>query len=243
VVHGPLFDQIDAALDFVMARLARPVGTREESARLESGFEIPRPAAAEAIINAVAHRDYASGSAVHVRVFADRIEVASPGQLPRSLTPEQLTRAHPSIPGNPLIAEVLFLAGYVERAGTGTIDILNQCRAAGLPDPDFFQDGDQWIVRLWRDRLNEGLLTGLGLNNRQIAAMLASKAAGYITTQRYIEVAGTSRPTAKRDLEELVALELLRPEGSGRAARYRIRRNRLKNGSIGSSPERDANGS
>ncbi len=58
VVHGPLFDQIDAALDFVMARLARPVGTREESARLERGFEIPRPAVAEAIINAVAHRDY-----------------------------------------------------------------------------------------------------------------------------------------------------------------------------------------
>ncbi len=243
VVHGPLFDQIDTALDFVMARLARPVGTREESARLESGFEIPRPAVAEAIINAVAHRDYASGSAVHVRVFADRVEVASPGQLPRSLTPEQLTRAHPSIPGNPLIAEVLFLAGYVERAGTGTIDILNQCRAAGLPDPDFFQDGDQWIVRLWRDWLNEGLLTGLGLNNRQIAALLAGKATGYLTTQRYIEVAGTSRPTAKRDLEELVALELLQPEGSGRAARYRISRNRLKNGSIGSSPERDANGS
>lgn len=220
VLDGPLFEQIDATVSFVMSRLTRPVGTREAGAKIETEFEIPQAAIAEGIVNALAHRDYASGSAVHVRLFADRLDIASPGHLPRSLTPDQLKKAHPSIPGNPLVAEALFLAGYVERAGTGTLDMVTQCRAAGLPDPDFFQDGDEWIVRLWRDWLTEPNLQRLGLNDRQITALMVSKPDRVITTQRYVEVSGVKRSQAKRDLEDLVERGVLVAEGAGRGARY-----------------------
>jgi len=109
--EATLPDQIDGAVGFVMSRLARSVGIRNEGAQAPVQYEVPYAAVSEAIINALAHRDYTAGSAVQVSVFADRIEVSNPGELPRGLTPEQLRVAHPSIPRNPLISEVLFLSG------------------------------------------------------------------------------------------------------------------------------------
>jgi predicted HTH transcriptional regulator len=74
----------------------------------------------EAIVNAVAHRDYTSNGSVQVMVFADRVEVWNPGSLPPSLSLAQLRQPHGSIPANPLLAEPLYLTQYIERLGTGT---------------------------------------------------------------------------------------------------------------------------
>jgi predicted HTH transcriptional regulator len=83
-------------------------------------------------------------------LFADRLEVWNPGELPASLSPERLRRPHASIPRNPLLAEPLFLAGYIEQAGTGTLDMIARCRDAGLKPPQFRQDGGSFIQTLWR---------------------------------------------------------------------------------------------
>jgi predicted HTH transcriptional regulator len=231
VMEGPLFAQIDDSVEYVMSRLARPIGSRDDGARLQSDFEIPKGAVAEAIVNAVAYRDYSSNALTQVFLFADRLEVRNPGELPRSLTPEELKRVHPSIPHNPLLVDVLYRAGYVDRAGTGTLDMLAKCREANLAEPEFLQDGDQWVVRLWRDWPNENALLRLGLNHRQVRAMLSAKPERRLTTQAYMEYAEAKRPTAKRDLEKLVALGLLEPVGSGRGAAYVFARKWLKNGS------------
>jgi predicted HTH transcriptional regulator len=227
VFRGPLFAQIESSVDFVMARLSNPVGARDESARLDVAPELPKAAVTEAIVNALAHRDYASAAPVQVRLFVDRLEVSNPGQLPRSLTPEHLKRTHPSIPANPLLSEVLFLMGYIDRAGTGTLDMLAKCRDAQLPEPDFFQDGDHWIVRLWRDPLTEALLKSLPLNDRQRAAIAEIKKRGVINNRRYQELTGTSRVSAFRELSALVSLGLIEPTGgTGRGAGYTPKRSR-----------------
>ena len=111
-------------------------------------YEIPREVAAEAIVNAVAHRDYTSTGSVQVMLFADRLEVWNPGRLPPSLTLEKLRQAHGSVPANPLLAEPMYLTGYIERMGTGTRDMIRRCTEAGLPEPEFaVSDGFQTIVR------------------------------------------------------------------------------------------------
>jgi ATP-dependent DNA helicase RecG len=89
----------------------------------------------------VAHRDYTSNASVEVMLFADRLEIWNPGTLPPSLTIESLSKTHSSQPGNPLIAEPLFLAKYIEKAGTGTADIFDNCREAGLRLPVFRLEG------------------------------------------------------------------------------------------------------
>jgi len=110
------------------------------------------PKLLEDIVNAVAHREYTSNASVQVMLFADRLEIWNPGELPPQLTVDNLRRPHASIPRSPRIAEPLFLARYIEKAGTGTLDMINLCAQAGLPAPEFRQDGGQFIQTLWRPK-------------------------------------------------------------------------------------------
>ena len=152
IYKGTVFELVDQALDFVLSKIARAVGTRAASAQAPVAYELPREAVAEAIVNAVAHRDYTSNASVQVMLFADRLEIWNPGELPPQLTVENLRRPHASIPRSPRIAEPLFLARYIEKAGTGTLDMISQCAQAGLPTPEFRQDGGQFIQTLWRPK-------------------------------------------------------------------------------------------
>ena len=150
IYRGTVFELVDQAVDFVMSKIDRTVGTRAHGPQAPVTYELPRDAVGEAIVNAVAHRDYASNASVQVMLFSDRLEVWNPGHLPPSLTPELLRVPHASIPRNPLIAEPLFLTRYIEKAGTGTLDMIALCKEAGLPAPDFRQDGGQFVQTLWR---------------------------------------------------------------------------------------------
>lgn len=222
VYEGPLFDQIDQSIEFLVSRLSRPVGARDKGAVVETALEIPKAAISEAVINALAHRDYQSTAPAQVFLFTDRIEVRNPGELPRSLTPAQLTRVHSSIPRNPLIADVLFRANYVDRAGTGTLDMIAKCREVGLADPEFFQDGDQWVVRIWRDWLTSEFIKKLEAPERLKRAINYVKEHGTIDNRTYQEVFETTERTAARDLKMLTDRGIFVRHGeTGRATRYR----------------------
>lgn len=104
----------------------------------------------EAIVNAVTHRHYESNGSVQVMLFRDRLEVWNPGHLPFGLTVERLSHTHPSVPTNPLLANAVYLAGYIERLGTGTEDIVNDCLAAGLQQPEYVQTEDFRVI-IWRN--------------------------------------------------------------------------------------------
>lgn len=148
--RGTVFELVDQAVDFVMSKLDRAVGTRAKSNQAPETYELPPGAVSEAIVNAIAHRDYASNASVQIMLFADRLEIWNPGELFPPLTTAALRKPHPSIPRNPLIAEPLFLTRYIERAGTGTLDMIELCRAAGLPPPEFRQELGQVIQILRR---------------------------------------------------------------------------------------------
>ena len=150
VYKGDLFQLLDDAIDFVMGKLNRAVGTRALSNDAPVTYEIPRDAVAEAIVNAIAHRDYSSNASVQVMLFADRLEVWNPGSLPPSLTFDSLRHPHASVPHNPLIAESLFLTRIVERAGSGILDMIELCAKSGLRSPEFRQDAGSFIQTLWR---------------------------------------------------------------------------------------------
>ena len=137
VYKGTAFELVDQAVDFVLSKINRSIGTRAETVRAPTTYEIPKEVVTEAVVNAVAHRDYTDNGSVQVMLFADRLEVRNPGRLPPSLTLEKLRVAHGSVPGNPLLAESLYLAEYIERMGTGTLDMIRRCVEDGLPEPEF----------------------------------------------------------------------------------------------------------
>ena len=142
VYTGTLFEMIDKAVGFVMSRIDARVGTRDHSVDAPVEYELPESAVAEAIANAVAHRDYSSNGSVQVMLFRDRLEVWNPGKLPDGFTVQKLREVHSSEPTNPVIAHPLFLAGYIEHLGTGTTDIIAACEQYGLQAPEFIQTED-----------------------------------------------------------------------------------------------------
>lgn len=149
VYKGDVFQLVDQAVDFVMGRIDIYIGDRSHSTEVNTQYEVPRSAVAEAIVNAVAHRDYTSNGSVQVMLFRNRIEIWNPGHLPFQLTIEKLREPHCSFPTNPLLAEPMYLAGYIERMGTGILDMIKACREAELKEPEFVQN-ETFTAIIWR---------------------------------------------------------------------------------------------
>ncbi len=149
IYKGTAFQLVDQAVDFVLSKIALSVGTRAESTQAPVSYEIPKEVVTEAIVNAVAHRDYTSNASVQVMLFSDRLEVLNPGRLPYPLTPEQLRDTHPSVPNNRLLARSLYLAQYIEEMGTGTLDMIRRCRDSNLREPEF-TDSSGFKTTIWR---------------------------------------------------------------------------------------------
>jgi predicted HTH transcriptional regulator len=221
IFKGNVFELIDQAVDYVMAKLARRVGVRDAGPDNAVSYEIPRAAVSEIIVNAIAHRDYQSDASVQIYVFSDRVEVWNPGELPPTLTPAKLRQTHASVPRNKRISEALFLANYIDKVGTGTLDVIAKCREAGLPEPEFFQDGDQFTVRIWRDPFSPAAIDQLGLNERQQMALTFVRESGRITNADFRKLTEASERTALRDLDEMVTKGVFEKSAkTGRAAGY-----------------------
>lgn len=152
VYRGTVFELVDQAVDFVLGAIDRSVGTRAETAQAPVAYEIPAQVVTEAVVNAVAHRNYAQPEGVQVLLFRDRLEVVSPGYPPPSRPGVKRRSEHPSIPTNPLIAAPMHLLGYGEGTGTGTAAMTRLCAEAGLSGPEFEEDAGFFTTRIWRVR-------------------------------------------------------------------------------------------
>ena len=240
---GTVFDQVDQAVDFVMAKVARAVTPQEGTPASQVEYELPYKVVREAIVNAIAHRDYTSNAGVQVMLFADRLEVWNPGELPPGLTPEKLRHPHSSIPHNPLIAEPLFWVRYVEKLGTGTLDMIALCQEAGLPELEFRQDGGQWVVTVWRSWLTTSVLAGLSLNDRQRAAVNHVHSHRRIGNLDYQKLTNAIKKTATRDLDDLVQKGVFRKVGrTGRGTYYVLVRKGDIKGTKGTLPPKTGKG-
>lgn len=223
VFAGTLFEQSDAAADFVLSRLDRTIGDREEATSANEKLEIPKEAIREIIVNAVVHRDYDSNASVQIDVFADRVEIMNPGGLPGELTVDDLVREHLSVPVNPFLARPFYLAGYINQLGYGTRNVVEWCRTAGLPDPNFDPAPNRFRVTIWRNWLTDDRLNQFDLNDRQRDAIRYLKVHRTITNSEYQSVFSVAKRTASQDLNQLLSLDLVSREGTtGKGVFYRL---------------------
>ncbi len=110
----------------------------------------PPRATREAIANAICHRDYTTpGGAVAVAMYDDHLEITNPGTFHFGITPEKLAQPHESKPWNPIIANVFYRAGIIERWGSGTLNILDWCRENGNPPPTWQEQAGSVYVTFW----------------------------------------------------------------------------------------------
>lgn len=109
----------------------------------------PINAIREGLINAFAHRDYASFmGGIIVHIYPERLEIWNSGNLPDGITPDSLfkTTRQLSILRNPDIAHILYLQNYMEKLGRGSAAIIDECSNAGLPSPNWNDDPDQGVT-------------------------------------------------------------------------------------------------
>ena len=214
-LEGTVFDLIDKAEDFVLRNIRKSIRLVSGRVQREEKYEYPPDAIREAIVNAVAHRDYETPSKVQVRIFDDRIEVWSPGTLPNEITIEDLRREHISVPRNPLLFKQLFWVKYVEDVGGGTLDMISQCREWGIPEPLFEHAAGAFVVTFRLPPAVEDL-ERLGLNERQLKAMDYVIKKGSISNKEHTSLNSISRKTATIDLTQLVTKGLLVKVGKGK---------------------------
>ena len=170
--------------------------------RIET-LEYPVPALREMLLNALIHRNY-MGAPTQLRVYDNKLFLWNHGTLPEGITLDKLTKLHSSFPRNPILAEACFRGGFIDSWGSGIMKIMDSCKAAGLPTPVMEEDGGGFIVKLFKDRFSKEELQKLGLNGRQIKAVLYVKEKGKITNSEYQKISNCSRNTASIELNDLV---------------------------------------
>ena len=151
IYEGDVFQLADQATAFVMSHLSRRIGEHDgETGAAPTKYELPRKAVFEAIVNAICHRDYTSPASVQVMLFPDRLEILSPGPLPKGMTVAKLHKRHRSLPTNPLLAQAMFFRGYIEKVGSGTRDMIDRCREWGIEPPRWEDDEGDFAVVIRR---------------------------------------------------------------------------------------------
>jgi ATP-dependent DNA helicase RecG len=184
-------------------------------------LEYPVIALREMLLNALVHRNY-MGAPTQIRVYDSKLTVWNHGTLPEGITLDKLTKSHSSYPRNPVLAEACFRGGYIDSWGSGIMKIVDACTAAGLPTPMMEEDGGGFIVQLNKDRYSEEELRQLGLNERQLDAILYIKENDFITTTEYMKRYSIAERTARNDLNNLIEKKVILREGETNSAKYKI---------------------
>jgi ATP-dependent DNA helicase RecG len=191
----------------------------------------PLEAAREALVNAVAHRDYSiTGDQIRLFVFDDRLEVTSPGRLPGPITVDNLVEERFS--RNEVIVQVLADMGFIERLGYGVDRMIRLMDENELPRPSFEEQAGGFRVTLYglaaagADLTPElEQLTDSELNPRQEQALNYLLENRRITNRDYQTLCPEVHPeTLRRDLADLVQKDILLKVGDNRATYYILKR-------------------
>ena len=137
-VRGPAFKLLEEAQLFCQRHFPLPGKIVPGKLQRVDTPLIPPDAMREILVNALIHRDYSiAGGAISLAIFDDRVEVWSAGTFPTGITPEKLSKSHQSVQRNPLIADVFYKTGLIEKWGRGTNRVIEMCVEAGIAPPKF----------------------------------------------------------------------------------------------------------
>ncbi len=219
--EGPLVQSFEAAFAEVSSQVPVQLFFPAGQVRREEHPQYALEALREGLVNAVAHRDYASFSGgVTVSIYPDRIEIWNSGRLPSELQPSDLKGMHPSIPTNPDISHVLYLRRFMERVGRGTQKIIAASKELGAPIPRWIDKPSGVTLTLFAARGSGGVV--LDLNVRQLDLLRGLRIGDRVQPSAYIQSVAdqVSDRQARRDLSLLEEAGLLIRRGAARATFY-----------------------
>jgi len=234
-IRAPMPLAIDRAIAFIDRNTRHPmriVGL--DRVRLD---EYPVDGLREALVNAVAHRQYEdAGRKIILEIFADRVIVLSPGLPPRPITLANLRKGkYRPCSRNPVLAQCLSYFHRIEERGSGFRRMRDQMLDHGLDEPllgtdtGYFQvtfPGPGENIERLRAPEKQLLITPAiesKLNNRQKKIVTQAAEQGFVTSGWCRENLSVVYDTIRRDLLSLVEIGILETQGKGRSTRYILR--------------------
>lgn len=227
--EGPIPEMVAEAETYVMGAM-RKASLIEGVVRRDIP-EYPREAMREAIVNAVAHRDYSPyvrGSYVQIRMFADRIEIQSPGGLFGNVTVENMDEEQST--RNARLMRMMEDAHIVENRGSGIRAMLDALRGANLEPPRFEDRRSSFLVTFRNHTLMNpeaiawlNRFAHLSLNDRQRVALVYLRQHGQINNSEYQRLNRVNTVVAGQELRGLVQSGLIEPRGFGRWTSYTMK--------------------
>jgi len=232
-IIGPIYEMLDEVESF-FKRNTRLANKIVEFKRVDIP-EYPFEAIREAVVNAIAHRDYTRrGAPIKISIFDDRVEVDNPGGLLPGLNIRNLEGVHET--RNDKICSIFHETKDMERYGTGIIKMKNLMKEHGLKPPVLSQPGNFFKVTFYGpgDKILDLVpsipkerqvdLKELGLNDRQIEVLkLVVNKKQNITIQKYADMFSISDKTAKRDIKKLVEVEMIEKVGFKKGAYFKAK--------------------
>lgn len=222
VVQGNLFEQVDKTVDLLLTKYTEAQVRYQGLSRIED-FTYPEAALREALLNAVAHKDYSSGNPIQIKVYNDQISIWNSGALPPTLTVRRLFEPHPSIPYNPDIALTLFRAGLIESWGRGTIKIIEECKASGLPSPEFTDEFSGLMVTFYSGVQKSSVKSSVKGSVKSSVKILELIAADQdITIREIAEHLSISVRAAEKQVAKLKAENIIKRVGARRGGHWEV---------------------
>lgn len=212
--EGTIKEIIDNATAYVMASMRK--GSLIRGVLRQDVPEYPEVALREAIVNAVAHRDYsqfARGSHIQIRFFANRLEVENPGGLYGGVTIDNLPEGQST--RNRLLMQLMEDIHLVENRGSGIDAILDAMQKRGLPMPVFEDKRTSFLVKFYQEVPIE---VPLADEEQRIIAYI--KRHGFIKRAKAQELLGVNEARARYLLQKMQKAGRLRKEGRYKDARY-----------------------
>lgn len=221
-ISGALPEQIRKAEFFVAENTA--VRSRLRAWQRNDEGAYPPGVLREAVVNAIAHRDYRlTGAQIHVLVFANRVEVKSPGRLPGHVTLKNLIRERYS--RNEAIVQVLADMGFIERLGYGIDRMIRAMKERNQTAPAFAEGEASFEVTLYA-RASDGGTAPLATpqSGRLEKLMAFVRKSGRITNREYQDLCpDVSAESLRRDFVELVERGILMRVGDKRGTYYMLK--------------------
>lgn len=237
LLEGNLFKNLETIQNFFEKHLSFSRKFENSSWKRTDEYVFPMAALREGVMNALVHREYGLvSSALSIIIYPDKLEITNSGKSP--FKQSELKKNHLSMPYNPDIAHIVFLRGYIEKIGRGTLKIIDACKQAGIKTPvweigeqtvklTFFSDvklgvatkGTNGGADAVNDAVKKGVIDAVSDTLTDAVRTIVANDKGTSITQ-IMERTGKSNAQVKRYLQTLKALDLIEFRGAPKTGKY-----------------------
>ena len=220
ILEGNIFHVLHETISYFKERLPKQSFFLDGKTDRIDDYIYPVDVLDEAICNALIHRDYSdSVDEITIFIFPNKIEITNPGRLPDKLIKSKNeVLPHGSVLRNPLMAEIFYIAGQMEKTGRGMDLISTKMRELGKKLPEWTSSNNRTTLRIYNEK-------GKVVLNERVKSFLDSHSHGEIFSK--VEYIGffekqPSKITAQNDIQSMLSLGVCEKIGNGPATKYKI---------------------